>query len=145
MTIRDNLVNPGYYYAAEKAAAAEPYPPAVRTNLFGHAMPVAGELSDGRPWIACNNQTRNDMYLTLSADGRIFDRTWLLMHTPRGASDDGMHKGGGPQYFQAVTVGENLWIVYSIAKEQVGATRVPLGSLRSPDPGSAATQATPRE
>ena len=37
--------------------------------------------------------------------------------------------GGGPQYFQAVTVGDNIWVAYSIAKEQVGVTRIPLASL----------------
>ncbi len=126
VAIRDNLCNPGYYYAAEKARQEDDYPPAVRTNLFGHAMPVAGELPDGRPWIVCNTTRRRDMYLTLSDDGRTFDRTWLLMHNLRKASDDGMHKGGGPQYFQSVTVGDNIWVVYSITKEQVGVTRIPL-------------------
>ena len=92
-------------------------------------MPVAGELPDGRPWIICNNRTRRDMYLTLSNDGRTFDRTWLLMHNPRKPSDDGMHKGGGPQYFQAVTVNGNIWVVYSITKEQVGVSRIPLSLL----------------
>lgn len=129
VAIRDNLCRPGYYYAAEKALQDDDYPPAVRTNLFGHAMPVAGELPDGRPWIICNNQSRRDMYLTLSNDGRTFDRTWLLMHNPRRASDDGMHKGGGPQYFQAVTVNGNIWVVYSITKEQVGVCRIPLSPL----------------
>ena len=129
VAVRDNLNNPGHYYAAEKDTYDEPYPFAVPTNLYGHAMPVAGELPDGRPWIVCNNQSRADMYLTLSEDGRTFDQTWLLMHNPRGASDDGLHKGGGPQYFQAATVNGNIWVVYSIAKEQVGVTRIPLAAL----------------
>jgi hypothetical protein len=129
VAIRDNLCNPGHYYAAEKAQYADCYPPAARTNLFGHAMPVAGELPDGRPWIVCNNQSRFDMYLTLSEDGRTFDQTWLLLHNTRGNTDGGMHKGGGPQYFQAVTVGGNIWVVYSIGKEQVGVTRVPISAL----------------
>ncbi len=132
VAIRDNLCNPGYYYAAEKARYADDYPPAVRTNLFGHAMPVAGELPDGRPWIVCNNQSRHDMYLTLSEDGRTFDQTWLLLHNARGNTDGGMHKGGGPQYFQAITVGGNIWVVYSIAKEQVGVSRIPLAALPKP-------------
>ncbi len=132
VAIRDNLCNPGYYYAAEKDRYADDYPSAVRTNLFGHAMPVAGELPDGRPWVVCNNQSRHDMYLTLSEDGRTFDQTWLLLHNARGNTDGGMHKGGGPQYFQAVTVGGNIWVVYSIAKEQVGVTRIPISALPAP-------------
>jgi hypothetical protein len=131
VAVRDNLLNPTHYYAASKARQSDPYPPAVRTNLFGSAMPTAGELSDGRPWIICNNQSRHDMYLTLSKDGYVFDQTWLLLHSDRPTSDDGMFKGGGPQYFQSVTVGANIWVVYSITKELIGATRIPLSSLPS--------------
>jgi hypothetical protein len=101
----------------------------LRHGTSSHAMPVAGELPDGRPWIICNNQSRRDMYLALSNDGRTFDSTWLLMHNPRMVSDDGMHKGGGPQYFQAVTVGGNIWVVYSITKEQVGISRISISLL----------------
>jgi hypothetical protein len=95
-------------------------------------MPTAGELPDGRPWIICNNQSRHDMYLTLSRDGRLFDQTWLLLHSRRSTSDDGMFKGGGPQYFQSVTVGPNIWVVYSITKELIGVTRIPLSSFPPP-------------
>lgn len=128
VVVRDNLVNPDYYYAAVKARPDDCYPPAVRTNLFGHAMPVAGELSDGRPWIICNSRNRQNMYITLSDDGIVFDKTWLLLHAVR-QTDGGMHKGGGPQYFQAVTVDDNIWVVYSIGKEQIGVTRVPIRGL----------------
>ena len=106
VAVRDNLLNPHYYYAAVKDRLEDDYPPAIRTNLFGQAMPVAGNLPDGRPWIICNNAPRTDMYLTLSDDGVTFDRTWLLLHIDR-QTDGGVCKGshGGPQYFQAVTVG----------------------------------------
>ncbi len=129
VAVRDNLINPTHYYAASKVQERDPYPPAVRTNLFGCAMPTAGELPDGRPWIICNNESRHDMYLTLSKDGYVFDQTWLLLHSNRPKSDDGIFKGGGPQYFQSVTVGANIWVVYSITKELIGVTRVPLSSL----------------
>jgi len=33
------------------------------------------------------------------------------------------------QHFQAGTVGGNIWVVYSIAKEQVGVSRIPLSLL----------------
>lgn len=130
IAIRDNLLVPEYYYAAIKAKADDDYPPAVRTDLFGQAMPVAGELPDGRPWIICNNGPRTDMYLTLSNDGVTFDKTWLLLHVDRKAVE-GVCKGsrGGPQYFQAATIGSNIWVVYSIAKEQIGATRIPIAAL----------------
>lgn len=136
VAVRDNLLVPEYYYAALKERESDDYPPAVRTNLFGQAMPVAGELPDGRPWIICNNGPRTDMYLTLSEDGIVFDKTWLLLHVDR-ETDGGICKGGrgGPQYFQAVIAGPNLWVVYSIAKEQVGVTRIPL-KLFEPETGN---------
>lgn len=136
VAVRDNLINPTHYYAASKAHQDDTYPPAARTNLFGCAMPTAGELPDGSPWIICNNQSRHDMYLTLSRDGYVFDRTWLLLHCKRPKSDDGMFKGGGPQYFQSVTVGPNIWLVYSITKELIGVTRIPLSSLQADRPAS---------
>ena len=130
VAVRDNLLNPHYYYAAIKDRHDDDYPPAIRTNLFGQAMPVAGNLPDGRPWIICNNAPRTDMYLTLSEDGVTFDRTWLLLHIDR-QTDGGVCKGshGGPQYFQSVTVGPNIWVVYSVAKEQVGITKIPVAVL----------------
>ena len=143
VTVRDNLMNPGHYYAAEKSAYSDFYPPAIPTDLYGHVMPVAGELPDGRPWIICNNQSRHDMYLTLSDDGRTFDRTWLLMHNERGSSDDGLHKGGGPQYFQAVSMGDTIWVVYSITKEQIGVTRIPVEALPAPKSGAKRPSGTP--
>lgn len=133
VAIRDNLTNPHYYYAALKDRREDCYPPAVRTDLFGHAMPVAGQLPSGQSWIVCNNSPRTDMYLTLSDDGITFDQTWLLLHIDR-KTDGGVCKGshGGPQYFQSVTVGPNIWVVYSIAKEQLGAMKIPIRLLSAP-------------
>ena len=133
VAVRDNLLNPHYYYAAVKDRQDDDYPPAIRTNLFGQAMPVAGELPDGRPWIICNNAPRTNMYLTLSDDGITFDKTWLLLHIDL-KTDGGVCKGarGGPQYFQSVTVGPSIWVVYSIAKEQVGVTKIPIRLLTQP-------------
>lgn len=128
VVIRDNLVNPGYYYAALKENLDDNYPPAVRTNLYGHAMPVAGELPNGQPWIICNNQSREDMYITLSKDGIVFNKTWLLLHDDK-KPDGGLLKGPGPQYFTAVTIGDNIWVAYSIAKERVGVTKIPIKLL----------------
>ena len=128
VAVRDNLLVPNYYYAAIKDKHSDNYPPAVPTNLFGQAMPVAGELPDGRPWIICNNRSRYDMYITLSDDGVAFDRTWHLLHeAPK--RDGGICKGGGPQYFQSVTVGPNIWVVYSIGKIKVGVTKIPIRLL----------------
>lgn len=76
------------------------------------------------------------MFLTLSRDGRCFDRTWHLHYQQLEDFTPGMMKkegsaGSGPQYFNSLIVGNSLWIGYSIAKEHVGVTRVPLSALAS--------------
>jgi hypothetical protein len=40
--------------------------------------------------------------------------------------DGGVYKFGGPQYFKHVIVDGNIWVVYSITKEQLGLTRIPV-------------------
>lgn len=131
VVIRDNALNRGHYYAALKDGIDDVYPPAYLTGLYGDAWADAGELPDGKCYIICNSQDRQEMFITVSADGINFDRTWLLSHIKKrpypgiGKSS----KPAGAQYFKSVVIGENLWIVYSIAKEQIGVTKVPLSSL----------------
>jgi len=123
-----------FYYAAEKPDAAAYYPPAVRTNLYGAANPAAGGLPDGRVFIVSNSPQRQNMFITVSRDGRLFDKTWFLLHrrlsdyTPGAMKTQG-GPGSGPQYFKPAVVGQSLWLVYSISKEHVGATRVPVAAL----------------
>jgi pectate lyase len=127
--IRDNLENGGYYYAASTAPNT-PYPPAVRTNFYGDVMPAAGTLSDGRAWILGNNHNRTEFYLTLSDDGIIFDRSWSILTLNQSVTPGfGKSGNGGPQYPSALLINDTLWIFYSIAKEQIGVTRIPLSSL----------------
>ena len=74
------------------------------------------------------------MYLVVSEDGRCFDKTWLLRykelaeHTPGAMKSQG-GPGSGPQYFKSALVGNSLWSVYSISKEHISATRVPVSAL----------------
>ncbi|MFC1451952.1 hypothetical protein ACFLSJ_01245 [Verrucomicrobiota bacterium] len=128
VVVRDNIKNPGKYYAVVKDRQGQATPPAAPTNLHGEAMPAAGELPDGRVWIVCNARGRREMYLTLSSDGIAFDRSWSVLTIDR-QCDGGLGKGGGPQYFKTVTVGTNIWVIYSITKEQIGLSRIPVGCL----------------
>lgn len=130
VVVRDNLLDPDVYYAAVKDTAEATYAPGIRTNLFGTAMPVAGSLPDGQVWIVGGNQDRTDMFLTLSKDGSTFDRSWSLVHQ-RVKVTEGVSKTGygGPQYFKAVTLGQSIWIVYSIGKESLGLTQIPFAAL----------------
>jgi len=128
--VRDNLMDPGCYYAAERAGEHETYPPAERTNLFGDVLPAAGELPDGRCFIVANTLDRRTLYLTLSRDGRVFDRSWFLLHIDKPWTRGlGKSSRGGPQYTQAAVAHGNLWLLYSIGKQQLGLTQVPLHLL----------------
>jgi len=136
VTIRENQkpkVQP-VYYASERADRNSFYPPARRTNLFGAANPAAGSLPDGRTYLIGNSPNRRTMFITLSKDGRRFDRTWFLLHRQLADVTPGAMKGqggprAGPQYFVSQVVGRSLWIAYSISKEHIGVTRIPLASL----------------
>ncbi len=136
VAVRDNLNHPSRdytYYAAVKDSAEAFYGPAVRTNLFGTAMPVAGELSDGTVWIAGSDGDRYNTFLTWSKDGVRFDRTALVKYAKFNATP-GICKPatGGAQYFQSVP-GENaVLLLYSIAKEEIAMTRIPLESFQTP-------------
>lgn len=127
--VRDNLAVPDHYYASE-ARAGENYPPATKTNLYGFAMPAAGQLPDGGNWILGNSKGRLDFFLTTSRDGRVFDRTWAISHDSR-YWVKGLFKPArsGPQYPFSLTIGDALWIFYSVGKEQIAVTRIPFASL----------------
>jgi hypothetical protein len=131
IAVRDNLIDSEVYYAATRKNREDTYPPGIRTNLFGSAMPVAGTLPDGSVWIVGSNRDRTDMFLTHSRDGITFDRTWSLLHK-RERLTEGVSKPayGGPQYFKTLTVGQNIYIVYSIGKESLGITEIPFSALR---------------
>lgn len=137
IVLRDNLLDHEVYYAALRDTEGDTYPPGIRTNLFGTAMPVAGSLPDGSVWIVGSNRDRTDMFLTHSRDGITFDRTWSLIHR-RPRVLDGVSKPpyGGPQYFQTITVGQSVWIVYSIGKEEIGLTEIPFSALLETQPSS---------
>lgn len=131
VVLRDNLLDHTVYYAAVRDSEKDTYPAGIRTNLFGTAMPVAGTLPDGSVWVVGSNRDRTDMFITLSPDGIHFDSTWSLIHR-RAKVLEGVSKPpyGGPQYFQTITSGNSIWLVYSIGKEDIGLTEIPFTALK---------------
>ena len=95
----------------------------------------AGNLPDGTAYMAFNpsgNRERFPLALTLSRDGLLFDRAWLLR---AGGQDlpprrhEGQYKRVGYSYPKSVVWGKYLYVVYATNKEDIELTRVPLGSL----------------
>jgi len=138
VAIRENLspTQCPFYYAALKETAEDNFPPAWRSNLYGAVNPSAMELPDGSVVIVANSPNRQNMFMVHSRNGITFDRTWLLKHQQLNNYTPGIMKreggpGAGPQYFVTAIMGQSLWIIYSISKEHIGATQVPLNSLIS--------------
>ncbi len=131
VVVRDNLKDRScYYYAAEKAAAAEFYPAAEKTALPGTSMPVAGTTAGGVCWIVGNNGPRTLMFITWSKGGRKFDRTAKVEYLARQVTPGGLKPAvSGPQYFKAVPWRDRIWIICSIAREEIAFLDIPVRSL----------------
>ena len=98
------------------------------------AKQSAGNLPDGTAYLVnAPNAARARMPLavTLSRDGRLFDRSFLL----RGSGDlqplrfEGQYKRPGYHYPKSVVWNGHLYIGYATNKEDVQVTRIPLEAL----------------
>lgn len=99
------------------------------------AKQSAGNLQNGEAFMVNNpsgNKTRIPLVITLSKDGFLFDKAFLL----RSGGDDlqamryeGIYKREGYSYPKSVIWGDYLYISYATNKEDVEITRVPIASL----------------
>jgi len=112
-----------------------------------------GSLPDGRVFMLGNqlsappdvpdkprHYTRDPLVLSLSSDGRVFDFAAAVRAGAPAIRLGGKGKGRGFQYPYGVVAGDALWVIYSIGKEDIGISHVPLGSL----PGAAGCRDTIR-
>jgi hypothetical protein len=94
----------------------------------------AGNLPDGTAFLVnapSGNKNRWPLVLSLSKDGRVFDRAFLLRAGPPAEPRyPGLYKRAGYHYPKSVVWNGALWIGYADAKENAVVTRVPLASLR---------------
>ena len=68
--------------------------------------------------------------ISLSRDGLEFDRMAVIRFVAPPTRYEGKAKGGGGyQYPHSVVVGESLWVIYSVNKEDMEVARVPLSQL----------------
>jgi hypothetical protein len=95
----------------------------------------AGNLPDGTAYMINNpsgNRDRFPLVITLSDDGFVFDRAYLI----RSGGDDlqpmrfsGLYKRKGYSYPKSVIWGDYLYVSYATNKEDVEITRIPIDSL----------------
>jgi BNR repeat protein len=124
--------------ASESCDAGETWTGPVLTDMpDSRAKQSAGNLPDGTAFLINApraDRLRNPLAITLSRDGRTFDRAWLL----RGPADlqplryEGQYKRPGYHYPKSVIWRDYLYVGYATNKEDVELTRVPISSLAPP-------------
>ena len=103
----------------------------------GNSRSSAGQLPDGTVYVINNprelghpeHPNRDPLVISLSDDGLIFDRAYVIASGVPERRYEGRWKGLGFQYPASTTNDEYLWILYSVNKEDVYVTRIPLASL----------------
>jgi hypothetical protein len=108
--------------------------PALTTMPDSRAKQSAGNLPSGAAYLVNapnSDRLRIPLAVTVSRDGRLFGRSWLL----RGNDDlqplrfEGQYKRPGYHYPKSVVWKGHLYVGYSANKEDVQVTRVPLSAL----------------
>jgi hypothetical protein len=90
---------------------------------------VNNPVSEGR---------RIPLAVTLSDDGRHFDRAFLVRGQPQERRFEGAYKDTGYSYPGMVIWNDHLWVTYATNKEDIEVTRIPLDTLMSNTPEQAA-------
>lgn len=112
--------------------------PVLTSMPDSRAKQSAGNLPDGTAYMVNNpvtNKTRIPLALTLGATGSLFDRSYLLRSGGTGLQPlvyPGTAKTLGYSYPKTTIWNGYLYAGYSVNKEDVECTRVPLASLQAP-------------
>jgi hypothetical protein len=120
-------------YAALSRDGGKRWAPAVQTGIpDSPSKSVAGTLPDGRIYLIGNQVIggrRDPLVISLSRDGESFDWAASIRQGAPEIRHPGRAKGVGFQYPSAILVGDALWVIYSVGKEDVAVSRVPLINL----------------
>ena len=131
---------PRRHYASFSFDNGENWTPPTRTNFPDTgARANSGQLPNGRYYVINNPLAmsarqggRQMLAISLSEDGLNFDRMAVIKFAAPPQRYEGKSKGaGGYQYPHSVVVGNHLWVIYSVNKEDVEVTRIPLKELYS--------------
>ncbi len=104
----------------------------------------AGKLPDGQVYVINNILTmppskggRSMLAISLSRDGLNFDRMAVIQFVAPPQRYQGKAKrSNGFQYPHSIVVGEYLWVIYSVNKEDMEVARIPLSELYKLDRSS---------
>lgn len=124
-------------YAAFSFDDGKSWTTPTRTNFPDScARSNAGKLPDGQIYVINNilplspkKGGRAMLAISLSRDGLKFDRMAVIKFIAPEQRYAGNAKSDGYQYPHSVIVGDYLWIIYSINKEDIEVARIPLLEL----------------
>lgn len=123
--------------AASSKDEGETWTKAEKTNMpDARTKQSAGNLPDGTAFMAGNpvsNKRRVPLALTLSKDGKTFDKAYLLRSDsdiqPLRYAGKAKSSNSGYSYPKSMVAGDFLYVSYATNKEDVQYTRVPLASI----------------
>lgn len=125
--------NTGKLYAQASHDHGRTWDPAIRTSLpDARSKTFVGQLPDGQVYVVGNEQPptqRDPLSISLASDGVHFDRVGVVRYAAPPLRYTGGHKNPGFEYPSAIATDTDLWVVYSVNKEDVAITKVPLSSL----------------
>ena len=90
------------------------------------AFPASGDI------YLVGNQVakgRDPVTLAVAKDGLVFDQHWAVRAGAPPVKYPGHAKGPGFQYPGACVVGDEMFVSYSLGKEDIGLTRFPLSAI----------------
>ncbi len=97
----------------------------------------AGKLPDGQVYVINNvlplspkKGGRSLLAISLSRDGLNFDRMAVIRFLPPDQRYEGRAKSVGYAYPHSVIIGADLWVIYSVNKEDIQISRIPLSELK---------------
>jgi hypothetical protein len=89
-----------------------------------------GNLQDGSAYIVGNpGYRRFQLCLSVSQDGYLFDKNFVIACEPEVMKHQGRAKGRGFHYPDTCVAGETLFVIYSRNKEDILVAKIPLSEL----------------
>ena len=67
---------------------------------------------------------RYPLVLTLSEDGKIFDQAYAICAEPTVPRFEVGGSSDGYQYPDAVVIGDSLWVIYSVNKQDISISKL---------------------
>ncbi len=131
---------PRRHYASFSFDDGQTWTAPTRTNFPDTGSRAnSGQLPNGEYYVINNpipmsakQGGRQMLAISLSQDGLNFDRMAVIKFAAPAQRYEGKSKGaGGYQYPHSVVVGKNLWVIYSVNKEDIKVARIPLSEIYS--------------